>query len=292
MEIDTMLNRPKSYHCFFWVAILTCFTGTYAQKNDPPETNKPSPINYKALIIGDIDSSIRDGVSIVTAPSHFGWKEWTFTALSIGATVSIYFVDSSLRAYTLSHKSRTKDRLILPWEYYGTGYTAFALGAGMYGFGLGFFHPWWRETGREVLSAVLISGIAGQVLKIGFGRFRPYINNGANAFLPFKIREMNASFPSGHTLTAFAVSSVLAKRIANPYISCGLYGVALLTGIQRIYSDNHWASDVAMGAILGTVIGRFVAEDDVGSQNTNKHKVKIDPECTQSSVGLSCTIDF
>jgi membrane-associated phospholipid phosphatase len=287
-----MLNRSKGYHCFFLVVIFTWFISGYAQKNDLPETNNPVPIKYKALIIADIDASIRDGISVATAPIHFGWKEWTFAALSIGATVSIFFVDSSLRAYTLSHKSRIKDLVILPWEYYGSGYTAFALGAGMYGFGLGFLHPWWRETGREVLSAVLISGIAGQVLKIGFGRFRPYTNNGANAFLPLKISETNSSFPSGHTLTAFAVSSVLAKRIANTYISSGLYGIALLTGAQRIYSDSHWASDVVLGAIIGTVIGRFVASDNIGSQNGNKHRIKIDPECSPSSVGLTCTIDF
>jgi membrane-associated phospholipid phosphatase len=287
-----MLKRSRRFHCFFFVVIFTCLISSYAQKNDSLETNKPSIKKYPALIIADIDSSIQDGISVAKAPIHFGWKEWTFAALSIGATISVFFVDSSLRAYALSHKSPTKDHVILPWEYYGSGYTAFALGAGMYGFGLGFVHPWWRETGREVVSAVLISGIAGQALKIGFGRFRPYTNNGANAFLPFKIRETNSSFPSGHTLTAFAVSSVLAKRIGNPYVSCGLYGFALLTGTQRIYSDNHWGSDVVLGAIMGTVIGKFVATDDVGSQNDNKHRVKIVPECTQSNVGLTCTIDF
>jgi membrane-associated phospholipid phosphatase len=293
MKIDMMLNRRGVYcRCFFLLFIFTCLINGYAQKNDPPETNKPTAIKYKALVIADIDSSIRNGGSVVTAPIHFGWKEWTFAALSIGATVSIFFMDSSIRAYTLSHKSPTRDRVILPWEYYGTGYTAFALGAGMYGVGLCFLHPWWQETGREVLTAVLISGIAGRVLKIGFGRFRPYTNNGANAFLPFKIRETNSSFPSGHTLTAFAVSSVLAKRISNPYVSCGLYGVALFTGTQRIYSDSHWSSDVVFGAILGTVIGRFVAKDDGDFQKGNKHDVKINPEFTQSSVGLTCTIDF
>jgi membrane-associated phospholipid phosphatase len=287
-----MLNRSKSFHYFLVIFIFTFFISSYAQKNDSPETNKPTAKKYKALIIADIDSSIRDGVSLVTAPIHFGWKEWTFAALCIGATGSVFIFDSSLRAFALSHKSRTRDRLILPWEYYGSGYTAIALGAGMYGFGLGFLHPWWQETGREVLTAVLFSGIAGQVLKIGFGRFRPYTNKGADAFSPLKISASNSSFPSGHTLTAFTVSSVLAKRISNPYVSCGLYGVALLTGTQRIYSDNHWASDVVLGAIMGTVIGRFVATNDDGFHNGNKHDLKINPEFTQSSVGLTCAIDF
>jgi membrane-associated phospholipid phosphatase len=34
-----------------------------------------------------------------------------------------------------------------------------------------------------------------------------------------------------------------------------LYGGATLVGLSRIYDDKHWASDVIMGAAVGTFAG-------------------------------------
>jgi membrane-associated phospholipid phosphatase len=223
---------------------------------------------------------------LAIAPLHFGWKEWTITGASIAATSACFFADQSVRTYLINHKSKTRDA-ILPWEYYGSGYTAVAIGAGMYTYGLGWSNSWWRETGRELLTALVIESISGEILKIGLGRFRPYTNRGPATFHPLTLNDASASLPSGHTMTAFVLSAVLSERINNPYISCGLYGCALLTATERIYSDNHWLSDAVLGAILGTAIGRFIAShnsEDAGSMHT---AWKIGPSFTSSGAGLA-----
>ncbi|HKD08570.1 MAG TPA: phosphatase PAP2 family protein [Bryobacteraceae bacterium] len=68
----------------------------------------------------------------------------------------------------------------------------------------------------------------------------------------------NGSFPSGHTIAAFSVATVVASRYRNrrwvPYVS---YGLASLVGFSRLTLSSHFASDVFMGAALGYSTSRF-----------------------------------
>src|SRR5271157_2188041 len=291
-----MLNHSRVQTCFFPALVLSCCMGSYAKKTETIDDNKTHYsflTNCKEKITADIDSSLNDALSVAASPFHFGCKEWSTAALSIGAAGTAFAFDPSARTFALDKKTPGRDRMILPWEYYGSGYTAITIGGGTYLYGLGFANPWWRETGREVLTALAISGAFGEILKIGIGRYRPYADKGPGTFNPLSINDESASFPSGHTLTAFTVSSVLAKRIDNPYVSCGLYMMAFLTGTERIYSNNHWFSDVIMGAILGTVIGRSIVHNDASSlQKSNALYWKIEPEITQSSAGLTLKTNF
>ncbi len=64
------------------------------------------------------------------------------------------------------------------------------------------------------------------------------------------------SFPSGHTMSAFALFSFLAfvfpKKGAYNLV---FLGIALLVGISRIYLVQHFLKDVYLGAIMGVLIG-------------------------------------
>jgi len=64
------------------------------------------------------------------------------------------------------------------------------------------------------------------------------------------------SFPSGHTMSAFALFSFLAFV----YPKKGFYnllflGIAVLVGLSRIYLVQHFLKDVYLGAIMGVLIG-------------------------------------
>lgn len=66
------------------------------------------------------------------------------------------------------------------------------------------------------------------------------------------------SFPSGHTVAAFSVATVFARRYGNhrwvPYVA---YGLAGIVGFSRISLSAHFVSDVFMGGALGYSISRF-----------------------------------
>jgi membrane-associated phospholipid phosphatase len=68
----------------------------------------------------------------------------------------------------------------------------------------------------------------------------------------------NGSFPSGHSIAAFSVATVIARRYGNhrwvPYVA---YGGAALIGFSRMSLSAHFASDVFMGGALGYTIARF-----------------------------------
>jgi membrane-associated phospholipid phosphatase len=67
-----------------------------------------------------------------------------------------------------------------------------------------------------------------------------------------------SSFPSGHTIKAFAVATVIARRYRHhrwvPWVA---YGVAGLIGFSRITLQSHFPADVFLGAALGYSISRF-----------------------------------
>jgi undecaprenyl-diphosphatase len=61
------------------------------------------------------------------------------------------------------------------------------------------------------------------------------------------------SFPSGHTMTAFAVAIPLA--LFYPTLAIGLFFCALSIATSRILLGMHFLSDVVAGAMIGTGLG-------------------------------------
>ncbi len=61
------------------------------------------------------------------------------------------------------------------------------------------------------------------------------------------------SFPSGHTMTAFAVAIPLA--LFYPTLLIGLFFCALSIAMSRILLGMHFLSDVVAGALIGTGLG-------------------------------------
>ncbi len=110
--------------------------------------------------------------------------------------------------------------------------------------------------------AVADSEIATELLKLSTRRARPSSiqPNGNSADTWLDSRVTNGGFPSGHTITAFSVATVMSRRYGQhhrwvPYVA---YGVAGTIGFSRVTLSAHNVSDVFAGAALGYVISRFV----------------------------------
>ncbi len=58
------------------------------------------------------------------------------------------------------------------------------------------------------------------------------------------------SFPSGHTISAFALYGLLAYLLSNKW-QIPLLSIAVLVGISRMYLGQHFLEDVLAGAIIG-----------------------------------------
>jgi membrane-associated phospholipid phosphatase len=62
------------------------------------------------------------------------------------------------------------------------------------------------------------------------------------------------SFPSGHTMTAFAFACFLAIALKQPKGSILMLFIAILVGFSRMYLFQHFPRDVFAGGILGVAI--------------------------------------
>src|SRR3989304_2996195 len=83
-----------------------------------------------------------------------------------------------------------------------------------------------RVTGRMMGETLLLAGAPAATLQYGLGRSRPVSGRGAYKFNFFQWSNENQSLPSGHTTVAFAISTVLAKRIDRVWAGVPLYAAA------------------------------------------------------------------
>lgn len=65
------------------------------------------------------------------------------------------------------------------------------------------------------------------------------------------------SFPSGHTITAFAVAIPLG--VFYPSLMVGLLFCALSIALSRVMLGLHFLSDVVAGCIIGIALGLLSA---------------------------------
>jgi len=70
----------------------------------------------------------------------------------------------------------------------------------------------------------------------------------------------NASFPSGHTATAFALVAILWPAFRSPFAPALLMLAACLVGLSRVMVGAHWPSDVLAGGALGWLLGQLSLE--------------------------------
>ncbi|MBV9079874.1 MAG: phosphatase PAP2 family protein [Elusimicrobia bacterium] len=129
------------------------------------------------------------------------------------------------------------------------------------------------ETGFLLWESFLLAGASEAVLKFAVGRKRPSTTTDPYRFHP---ASGNASFPSGHTTVVFAAATVLAEQYPEWYVAAPAYGVAATVGFSRLYANQHWLTDVAGGAILGTAVSHYLRKWHRDSRSA--WELELDPE--------------
>jgi membrane-associated phospholipid phosphatase len=136
--------------------------------------------------------------------------------------------------------------------------------AGLASYGIGRIGHFDRvaDLGLHATEAVFVSAGVTSILKGLAGRQRPGIA-GIDDPDDFKFgggfgKHASTSFPSGHSTASFAFATLVTlethhwKPSSTWYVAPVMFGGATLVGLARLYSNAHWASDVVMGAGVGT----------------------------------------
>lgn len=141
----------------------------------------------------------------------------------------------------------------------------FVIPAGVMGFGLvqayRFDDPaaGWSDV-LLITQATSLAMLTNTIVKYAVARARPYVWQG-NPGLYSSATEANVSFFSGHTTFAFAVvvsgSTLFFMQgmPGAPYVLGFGLAAAAFTGYLRIAADQHYLSDVLVGAAVGSLVG-------------------------------------
>jgi membrane-associated phospholipid phosphatase len=108
----------------------------------------------------------------------------------------------------------------------------------------------WIAYAVAMAYAGAAAGIAVQIVKYTAGRARPELWLG-----PFHhVRAASTSFPSGHTVGAFALAGVLILSSPSRTMRIAAFLLALSVAVSRVLAFRHWTSDVLASAAIGILL--------------------------------------
>jgi membrane-associated phospholipid phosphatase len=137
----------------------------------------------------------------------------------------------------------------------GNGLTSLLMGGVFYLAGL-------RKLAVELILGTLTLWLVVEALKAFTDRARPFVLLEDARVIGW--REPGLSFPSGHTSQVFFIATFLTRYFEfNAWAIFGLYGLAVLVGLTRMYVGAHYPRDVLAGALLGGVWGLLMMLVDV-----------------------------
>jgi membrane-associated phospholipid phosphatase len=142
-----------------------------------------------------------------------------------------------------------------------------------------------RETGMLGIQAMIDAQILVAGLKLVSGRQRPHESDGRVDFGDFG----HGSFPSGHSISAFAPATVFSKQYGeHKWVPFAAYGAASAIAASRFTARKHFASDIMAGSALGYFIGRYV----VRQHSTSWWKPRIAPQVSPASRSYGIGLAF
>lgn len=178
--------------------------------------------------------------------------------IALAATTSLGIVsfanDKEISDTIKSHNTVISSPIDSVGNFYGESAFAY-IAAGSYFLGLVTENNKLKKAGLFIVGTEIAQTIVTLSAKGLAGRKRPYKDQG-----PYEFGNSgNYSFWSGHTATAFALSTVLSELYGDEYpiVPYVAYGLATLTAYARVHTNNHWASDVIVGGAIGYLVGKL-----------------------------------
>ena len=247
-------NRRPFCHFGIVLVILSLGAAARAQNATPAATPSPMP---KASASPSLEKDffkniLRDQKAIWTSPAHFNQSDAKWV-IPVGlATAGFIATDRETGDAMAKHTGQLDASRII--SYAGTAYAVGAEAAGFYLIGRATHNQRARETGILSAEAIIDSGIVVTVLKEITQRARPQTGPDRSKFFVG-----GSSFPSGHSIEAWTVATVVASEYHDHLaVQIAAYGVASAVSVSRYTGLHHYLSDVLVGGAMGYGIGRYV----------------------------------
>jgi membrane-associated phospholipid phosphatase len=117
-------------------------------------------------------------------------------------------------------------------------------------------------THRQSLAEGTLNTAAGYVaadlvesaLKPVIGRERPHVEGNSHRFHPFTAQGDWHSFPSAHVAHITAIAQAISMQTNSAPLTALSTTLVALVGWDRVYEDQHWASDVTATIAISSVV--------------------------------------
>lgn len=116
------------------------------------------------------------------------------------------------------------------------------------------------KKNKWLIFKILAAGIFArfvvkEIIQLFYLRPRPFAELAVNQILP---HEASGSFPSGHAVFFFAISTILF--LWNKKMGLISFVITFLMGIARVFGGIHWLSDIIAGFGIGIISALIVEE--------------------------------
>lgn len=248
------MRRNRLSHCLFGMVLSTvAFLIAAAVNGQTPAPSPPPKASSTPTLERQFFKNIlRDQKAIWTAPFHLHGHDARWLApLGLGTAALIATDHDTADAIAKFDDQLPMSRVL---SYPGSTYGAAAIAGTFYFAGRFKHNDRARETGLLSLEALADSEIVVVSLKAITGRQRPRAPVDPGDFF-----KGGRSFPSGHSIHAWSVATVIAHEYHDQrWVQISAYAMASAVSIARYTGEKHFLSDVLVGSALGYGIGRYV----------------------------------
>jgi membrane-associated phospholipid phosphatase len=233
-----------------------------------------------SVVVEVLKHGLNDTKNWAISPVKWNSKDWIlFGGVTAATGALIAWGDQPVYDFANTLHTKNRDLLSKYIQPMGNNYLFVTMSA-FFLTGIITKNNYTLETSLITVESFALTGLLCQVVKTTAGRARPDNFGTTNSHQwdgPFF---KGQSFFSGHSSSAFSVASVIAYRYRDTkWVPIVSYGLATLCGLQRIYDNRHWASDVFFGAAVGTATGIFLCKS--WEKNSIRFYPSFSPEYSQ-----------
>ncbi len=198
-------------------------------------------------------------VSPYLYPPHLLLDDRTYWVLSGSALAGSVFLDHTAGPVIRSYRTPFLTQITPLGDAFGTAnYTVPTITVALVAAHLT-HNANWQDATRHITLSYIVADVSEALIKGAVGRQRPNYSGNPWLFRPLSFKDEWHSFPSGHVTHITAIAAALAQEAHQPWVTALSMSAVAFTGWQRLYRDQHWASDVIGGVIVGTAASRVTA---------------------------------